>query len=203
MSHSMHTIETFSGAAVDLINPEVPSINMKDIAWSLSRIARFNGHTLGVHPYSVAQHCVWVAQATQRYFHTDPLTTQQALLHDAHEAYTGDICSPLKSLHQLNPVSEIENRLQEKIYIALDIPEPTSLAESIIKTCDQYALACEARHLMHSNGTGWKCMQDVQDVSTEIFKNFWEPMPPHQAFHLFWCAWEMLRDGEPLEDLCD
>ena len=200
MSHSMHTIETFSGEAVDLIRPAVQSLNIKDIAWSLSRIARFNGHTLGEHPYSVAQHCVWVARAAQRYFHTDPLTTQQALLHDAHEAYTGDICSPLKSMRQLYPVSGIESMLQRKIYIALDIPEPTSLAESVIKACDQYALACEARHLMHSNGAGWKCMQDV---SADIFENFWEPMPPSEAFHLFWCAWEMLRNGEPLEDLCD
>lgn len=55
----LNSIETVSGRFVDALNPEPDTICVEDIAWSLSRQARYAGHTLG-EPYSVAQHTVFV-----------------------------------------------------------------------------------------------------------------------------------------------
>lgn len=61
--------------------------NIKTIAKALSNINRYTGH---VGQYSVAQHCVLVARQLP-----DELKLS-GLLHDAPEAYIGDIASPLK-----------------------------------------------------------------------------------------------------------
>lgn len=90
-------------------------IRLKDIAYSLSKICRFNGHTSRF--YSVAEHSIYT-----RYYSDDEFALT-ALLHDAHEAYCGDICSPFKKfLSVYDPVrttihtfKEYEDILQEKI----------------------------------------------------------------------------------------
>lgn len=85
--------QTGSNRGVDLINPRPEMIDLKvDVAEGLARIARFAGQiTSG--PYSVAQHCVMGADALLR--ETGDTTLAAAfLLHDAHEAYIGDITSP-------------------------------------------------------------------------------------------------------------
>jgi len=62
-----------------------PSI--EDIARRLAHINRYNGD---VGTYSVAQHCVLVALMVP------PVHRLAALLHDACEAYIGDMTSPVK-----------------------------------------------------------------------------------------------------------
>ncbi len=59
------------------------------IAFSLAHINRFNGHAGG---YSVAQHCCLVSDMAPNHLKLD------ALLHDAPEAYLGDVTGPLKQL---------------------------------------------------------------------------------------------------------
>lgn len=61
--------------------------NIKTIAYALSHINRYTGH---FGPYSVAQHCCHVASVLP-----DELKLS-GLLHDACEAYIGDVASPLK-----------------------------------------------------------------------------------------------------------
>ena len=55
-------IETVSGKIIDLANPQVSDISITDIAWALSRIGRFGGHSMFLLPYSVAQHTVQVSR---------------------------------------------------------------------------------------------------------------------------------------------
>jgi len=54
--------ETVSGKIIDLANPQVEDIDVKDIAWALSRINRYVGHTMSKLPYTVAQHSVEVSR---------------------------------------------------------------------------------------------------------------------------------------------
>ena len=61
--------------------------NIETIAFALSHINRYTGH---VGQYSVAQHCVLVAKQLP-----DELKLA-GLLHDAPEAYIGDVSAPLK-----------------------------------------------------------------------------------------------------------
>lgn len=78
----------YSGHKIDLKFPTVDMIRIEDIATALSKICRFNGH-IGEF-YSVAQHCVLVSMMA-------PNNLQRAaLLHDAAEAYLGDVIKPLK-----------------------------------------------------------------------------------------------------------
>jgi uncharacterized protein len=87
----MTWLQTYNGIAFDLRNPTEEMITIEDIAHALSNIGRFNGHARVF--YSVAQHSVHVADLVS---HEE--NALEGLLHDAHEAYVGDMISPLKWL---------------------------------------------------------------------------------------------------------
>jgi len=99
-------IITISGIKFDLLNPTPEQIKLIDIAHSLSMTNRFNGHTQ--FPYSVAQHSLAVAEMV------DAPYKLGALLHDAGEAYIGDIITPIKRL--LPKAKEIENCILDVIF---------------------------------------------------------------------------------------
>jgi uncharacterized protein len=94
--------QTRSNRGFDLIAPTPDMVDFKvDIAESLARIPRFNGHCESG-PYSVAQHCVVGALAIWKQAETEGLPKSERdalagyfLLHDAHEAYCGDIITPV------------------------------------------------------------------------------------------------------------
>lgn len=203
----MPVIETRSGARVDLLCPRPASITIDDIAWSLSRTARFNGHTDGCSPYSVAQHSVWVAQVVQDLFDADPVTTLQALLHDAHEAYTGDIASPLKHLPALRPhIKAIERGLQEAIHVAFDVPPPDAAQDFLIHYADRLALAVEADRLMRSGAAGYGLSTDLVERASfplsRAFDLFRAPLSHHCAHVDFLLAYLDLSGGRRLQVSC-
>ena len=147
--------ETASGLIVDLANPHVDSIAIDDIAFGLSRLPRFCGHTKSRYGYSVATHSVWVASYIKHKTGDDRYALY-GLLHDAHEAYTGDIPTPLKSVKGVRDVIEpIQQALQKTIYKAVDLPLPTLPIRKLINDADKQALAMEARYLKMSGGKGW------------------------------------------------
>lgn len=85
-------IRTQSGIYINVSDPNPDHIEIEDIAYALSKIQRFGGHLK--HPYSVLRHvndCVAIASCD---FKTDIF---EVLMHDASEAYLGDIPSPIKS----------------------------------------------------------------------------------------------------------
>src|SRR5690606_2723306 len=84
----MSWIVTRSGRKFDLANPTADMVDTADLAHSLSMQCRFNGHTSSF--YSVAQHCLLVAELVPEEHKL------AALLHDATEAYVGDLVRPLK-----------------------------------------------------------------------------------------------------------
>lgn len=83
-----------SGGWFDLLSPSAVAIDFCDIAGSLSKLCRFNGQCETF--YSVAEHshvCASVADADRL-----PVAAIRAIvLHDAAEAFCGDITRPLKS----------------------------------------------------------------------------------------------------------
>ncbi len=88
-----------SGRRLDLLDPSPLDIEIEDIAHGLARVARWNGQTKGVYPYSVAQHSLLVEAIALR---LDPnlaaRTSLCVLLHDAAEYVIGDIISPFKAV---------------------------------------------------------------------------------------------------------
>ncbi len=87
-------LQTLGSGYLNLISPEPAQIDWHTIAVVLSRVARFGGHTtLG--PLSVAQHCMEGARAIQR--DTGRSDFAAAFLsHDAHEAFIGDMPTPIR-----------------------------------------------------------------------------------------------------------
>jgi hypothetical protein len=136
-------MNTISGRAIFLTHPEKSEFVVEDIAYGLSNLCRFAGQTTRF--YSVAQHCVLVSAIMPT-----PELALQGLIHDAAEAYTGDITSPMKSL--MNGFKkDIELPIEEEIFRQLGVPFPMDPA---IKAGDLLALATEIRDVM--NGTLWQ-----------------------------------------------
>lgn len=86
-------IETYTGIRADIFNMTDDMLDIDDIATSLSHICRYNGHL--PHFYSVAEHSVYVAHKIEEWGY-DKSAVLTGLLHDAAEAYVGDMVRPLK-----------------------------------------------------------------------------------------------------------
>jgi len=90
---------------VDLLDFTREDVNFDDIAHALGNQCRFNGHTMDF--YSVAQHCVRVADLLDRRGY--PLELQLfGLLHDAGEAYLGDITVPVQRAVGADGIRDLE-----------------------------------------------------------------------------------------------
>jgi len=138
----MSWMQTYTGKALHFHNPIKKEICIEDIAHALSRICRFNGHTQD--HYSVAQHSVYVSRLVPS---DDKLA---ALLHDATEAYIGDMVSPLKKL--IPDFSTYEDRLWSVIAGKYGIPK---VMPASVKKADLTMLSVECRDLMHGNPLEW------------------------------------------------
>lgn len=91
----MNWTQTISGKKIDLLHPKAESVDFYDIAHQLAHVNRFSGAT--DRPYSVAEHCCRVSLSLKAEGHT-PLVQFVGLLHDAHEAYMGDIITPVQNV---------------------------------------------------------------------------------------------------------
>ncbi len=142
-------ITTYTGKKFSFIDPQPEDICIEDIAHHLSLICRFNG-ACRVH-YSVAQHSVLVAEMVP-----DKLIAQ-ALLHDAGEAYYGDITSPFKRVLEAvgcdccmegHKFKQILERVDKAIFAKFNIPWPISKE---IKRADNLMFDLEYYNFMHGD----------------------------------------------------
>jgi 5'-deoxynucleotidase YfbR-like HD superfamily hydrolase len=137
-----------SGRRLDLLDPSPLDIEIEDIAHGLARVARWNGQTRGDHAFSVAQHCVLVAQIAA---HVNPRLDRAArlaaLLHDAPEYVIGDMISPFKAALGVD-YKAFEHRLMAAIHIRFGLPPrmPEAL-EAEIKRADRVSAYLEATQL--------------------------------------------------------
>lgn len=106
-------ITTASGKFFDILKPEEYEFDIEEIATSLSNICRYTGHVNRF--YSVAEHSVLVSRLVP-----DRLRLA-ALLHDASEAYVGDVSSPLKKL--LPEYKQIEVNVQKALAKSFGLEE--------------------------------------------------------------------------------
>lgn len=164
-------IETYTGRKFNALLPTPDSIHIKDIAHALSMTCRFAG--MGNAFYSVAEHSVVVADRLPDKYKL------WGLLHDAAEAYIGDMPSPFKSL--FSNYKEIEANILRVIVAkyGLDPEEPEA-----VKVVDRRLLHTEARFLIPE--CSWldtsKVYQDVKIMA----------LPPAKAEELFLFAFSNL-----------
>jgi len=159
-------LEMPSGLFFDLGNPTHDAIDMFDIAHNLSSMARFNGGTIGHDIYSVAEHSIWVSEYCYRTT-WNPLIALHGLLHDAHEAYTGDFITPIKNLSDVLKAElvAIQAPIQAAILSSAGLSQQIP---DIVHRADQQALAVESRHLMPSRGEGYYKRVEIDDAARTI-----------------------------------
>lgn len=159
-------IQTYSGRRFWPLDPRTEDVCLDDIAHALSNLCRFTGHVKTF--YSVAQHCVLASRAVH------PDVAMLALLHDAAEAYLGDIARPWKrflhvhadGLHE--PLRQVEGTLLATILNAFMVPAeflPLSLWQEV-ERIDLVMLATEKRDLLGA-GPKWQHEYDGHEPLPE------------------------------------
>ena len=150
--------QTYTGKQLWVLDPRPEDICIEDVAHSLSMLCRFNGHCQEF--YSVAQHSVFVSQVMLpgEYGNWIPAEARlEALLHDAAEAYVGDMIRPLKL--SLGPeFKRAEERVAAAARVALmpRMHEPPPNLVEAIKHADMVALATEKRDMVAAGVGTWK-----------------------------------------------
>lgn len=188
-------MQTFTGKRFFPVSPHPEDFDILDIAHSLSLQCRFNGHCLCF--YSVAEHCVRCAEYLEVKTGSFMLAFW-GLLHDAAEAYLGDIVRPLK-LH-LPEYEKIEENVAKTLIVdkfKLPWPMPPE-----VRDADDILLSTEKRDLLCPNPEQWKI--DVIPLQERI-----APMTMDQAMtaytHAFnryktWADKEINGDLEKKKD---
>lgn len=144
-----------SGRTVDLMNLRPEDVNVLDIAHSLSRQCRYNGHVGGF--LSVARHSLWVADRMEEMAVVNQnvhiiaardgkaadrlvaLWEMAGLLHDAAEAYIGDLVRPLKHGPEMGRIyKETEAKIEAVIAEVFDIGDHGFPPE--VRDADNYVL---------------------------------------------------------------
>lgn len=169
-----NSILTASGMYLDLLDPKPWQICIRDIATGLSNICRFNGQ--GSRFYSVAEHSVHAAKIAKDCGLLND-TVLALLLHDATEAYLGDVTRPLKKL--LPEYQRLEDRLAD---IVFEKYQANKMAVLDIRNIDNALLIAERNELFsHVNfSSRWPGEDTVDEVDIDF--QFW---PPSRAKHEF------------------
>jgi uncharacterized protein len=151
-------IQTYTGRAFDLLDPKPEQIDPLDIAHALSNLCRFTGHAREF--YSVAQHSCLVAEITRDLWDgpqpCPAVVCLAALLHDAAEAYIGDVSTPLKRALRLadggaeycaSPYDSVEAVIERAVLDRFGATDAQGKAHTLIKRADLIALATEHAQL--------------------------------------------------------
>lgn len=172
-SLTLKPIDSFrmDGSLRNLARPTVAEVDFREIAARLSRINRFNGGTRDA-GYSVAQHCALGAASMYR-LTGDRVLSALFLLHDAHEAYIGDMPTPVRDLicmhldvsHGRDAAEafvcawgDIKAAWDEAIYAAAGLPAPRAWRpdwDKAVRDMDSAMTRAEAQDMIGGAAGGW------------------------------------------------
>lgn len=141
---------TNSGKKFSLLEVSQKNIDILDIGHSLGMLCRFNGHCDQF--YSVAQHSVFVSHIIE------PEFAFEGLMHDAAEAYLGDMIRPLKQIvrgEYMALETVVMREICKKFGLLQESPGHTEIHRAI-KHVDRLALEMERLALVpNPEGHEW------------------------------------------------
>lgn len=160
-------VETYTGGQFDLFEPDPDEVRRQDIAAGLAHTCRFGGHCKNF--YSVAHHSIHVSRELSD---ETPRIRLIGLLHDAGEAYLGDIPRPLKAKFDL--FDQIEEQILDAVWSASEIHPPTDDEWGKVMAADDRLLAYEATNILE-DGSWAESSRDLgyalQSHSCEEIRN--------------------------------
>jgi hypothetical protein len=166
-----------NGDFFDFKEPRNHEYDIRTIAHALSNLCRYTGHSKRF--YSVAEHCVLVSNLIE------PKYALEGLLHDASEAFCGDVASPLKKL--IPQYAKIEEGVQEALaaYFGLRYPFPPEVHHA-----DKIAYVTERTSI---SDTGKDTLWFTDLVPSDRFPI--KGLTPNQAKAAFLERYEELTNG--------
>lgn len=147
----------------DVMRHDFSNLSILDVAWHLAQANRYNGAC--AQPYSVAQHCLLVAQVLPAEYKF------AGLMHDVTETVLGDIVSPFK--HVLTEYRLMEAACMRQAEKHFGLPED-ALEHPLVRQADRQVMAAE----MTSDFLHWDALH----------------LPPRAPVRLEPSSWERNRD---------
>lgn len=144
---------TASGKHFNLLDPKPEQVDHRDIFAAISKLCRFTGQCNNM--YTVGQHSLLVMSLVPDEFRFE------ALMHDAAEAYTGDIGTPMKvalAAAGCTAFREVEHRIEAVVREKYGLPAKLSPE---VKHADIVALGLEKRWLMPKDYEAWHLLEGV------------------------------------------
>jgi hypothetical protein len=168
------TIMLRSGSWFDFCAPAASDFTIEDIAHGLGNICRYSGQCRRF--YSVAEHSVLVSETAEGF-------EFEALLHDAAEAFLGDITRPLKQM--LPEYKKIEADVERAILERFGVVGPLPAQ---VKQADLRVLAAEQKQIMPEGTDGWVRGRKVSPAPVVV-----RHLPPEEATRIFLDRFEALQ----------
>lgn len=157
---SYTTIHLNDLGGVNLLNPNLDSVSLQDIALALSRTYRFSGKAFKI--FTVAGHSTTVGLLAEAFDEPED-TIRAAIVHDFTEAFISDVPTPVKNA--IPEIRELENtittEIQKKFCIKPDHEK--------VKLYDHMALLYESTLLTDLADLHAEC-GDFEATYPEVFK---------------------------------
>ncbi len=159
----MTVIQVATGRLLDVASLKSWEVELEDIATALSNLCRFTGHVREF--YSVAQHCFEVSRLAevlaqkslnQNIPNWATFVGKRGLLHDAHEAYIGDVATPIKSVMCDGfEFEDMVDGIDEAIFKRFGVNATACGLRDVIDTADERMLATEKRDVLTRSDLPW------------------------------------------------
>lgn len=134
-------MRTYTGRYVDPFAITADDVVLEDIGHGLSNLSRFSGQCSEFYP--VALHSVLVAE--EACVQGGPLAGMFGLFHDGHEAYGGDMISPIKRRPELAGFRSMQAYVQNVIEKVFGLDAVGEDVRSLVETIDRTIVLDEGK----------------------------------------------------------
>lgn len=189
-----YNIATLRSGRFDYQSPE--TVHIADIARSLSAHPRYLGHTN--EPFSVAQHSVAVSVQVEVWNGSEE-DQLLGLMHDAAEAYCGDLPRPLRD--KLNDrggaYDSVMEEVEQVIGRAFDIPAQKT---KIVDQADSRVYGLERQGVSEHRDIDVSEVKPAHPKVAKVLSGYWTPAQARQRFLDRFAQFRTLPNSIPYYD---